>query len=250
MPGQQLTPEQRNHLALEYHKMRGQYNCINVVKYSFSQEFPGVQLPSKNTIKRIWRKQKTHFTVHNLNSKNSPGLSHSGRKRSARTPENIQAVKDILDTDAAKPADADSINSARKNELGLSASTWCRIAKHDLKYHSYKLVVSQKLKPQDLPRRLAFAHNILDNTTPADTLHTAFSDKATFSLDGEVNTQNTRRYAPSKVRGQAVGGRPEQFRQEKTKYPQKLMVFLGVYGDGSTWVLKFLEKKTTMDGNM
>ena len=154
MPGQQLTPEQRSHLALEYHKMRGQYNCINVVKYSFSQEFPGVQLPSKNTIKRIWRKQKTHFIVHNLNSKNSPGLSHSGRKRSARTPENIQAVKDILDTDAAKPADADSINSARKNELGLSASTWCRIAKHDLKYHSYKLVVSQKLKPQDLPRLL------------------------------------------------------------------------------------------------
>ena len=111
MPGQQFTPEQRSFMALEYHKLRGQYNCINRIKESFNQKFQGVQLPTKNTIKGVWKKQMTSFSVHNLNSKASPGLSHSGRKRRARTPANIQAVKDILDNDASKAADDDSINS-------------------------------------------------------------------------------------------------------------------------------------------
>ena len=250
MVGQQFTAEERSFIALEYHKVKGQYNCINKVKESFVMKFPNSIIPVKNTIKRIWKKQNTWFTVHNLNSKTSPGVSYSGRLKSARTPENIEAVKNILDNDASKAVDDDSVNTARKNELGLDKSSWSRIAKLDLKYHSYKLVVSQKLKPEDLQRRLAFAHNILDNTTPADTAHTAFSDEATFNLDGEINTQNTRRYAPKKVRGEDIGGRPQHFRHEKTKYPQKLMVFLGVYGDGSTWGLKILEKNTTMDGDM
>ena len=59
MPGQQFTPEQRSFMALEYHKLRGQYNCINRIKESFNQKFQGVQLPTKNTIKGVWKKQMT-----------------------------------------------------------------------------------------------------------------------------------------------------------------------------------------------
>ena len=71
----------------------------------------------------------------------------------------------------------------------------------------------------------------------------------TFSLDIEVNTQNTRRYAPKKVAGQHQGVRPEQFRHDKFDYPQKVMVFLGVFRNGNTRGLKFLDTGTTMDGN-
>ena len=249
MVGQQFTPEQRNLIALEYHKLRGSYKCYSKVMAIFNNKFPGVKKPTIKTVKNIWKKQNEHFSVHNLNSKLSPGNTYSGRPRSVRTPPNIQAVKDVLDEDAIKDPDAPDINSARKNVLGISKSSWQRIAKDDLHYHSYKLIVSQKLKPEDHARRVRFANNILNNTTVADTKHTAFSDEATFSLDGEINTQNTRRYAPQKVRGENQGGRPEQFRLGKSKYPQKVMVFLGVYGNGETWGLKFIEEGKTMDGN-
>ena len=163
--------------------------------------------------------EETDQNVHKLNGKYSQGNSRSGRKPSVRNAETIQAVKNILDNDAAKDADDPNINSERKNPLGLSASSWCRTAKHDLRY-PYKLVVSQKLKPEDISRKLTFADNILNHTTPADTYKTAFSDQANFSLDGGVNTQNTRHYAPRKERNQDQVGRPEQLRLERTIYPQ------------------------------
>ena len=124
MVGQQFTADKRSFIALEYHKVKGQYNCISKVKESFVMNFPNSIIPAKNTIKRIWKKQNTCFTVHNLNSKTSPGVSYSGRPKSARTPENIEAVKNILDNDASKAADDDSVNTARKNELGLAKSSW------------------------------------------------------------------------------------------------------------------------------
>ena len=71
-----------------------------------------------------------------------------------------------------------------------------------------------------------------------------FSDEATFSLDGEVNTQNIRRYAEKKVRGEDRGGKPEKFRHTKSKYPQKVMVFLGLHSSGKTWGFKFYQNQT------
>ena len=45
----------------------------------------------------------------------------------------------------------------------------------------------------------------------------AYSDEATFSLDGEINTQNVRRYAPKKQAGLVNSGKPKQFRHTKSK---------------------------------
>ena len=78
------------------------------------------------------------FTCHNLNSKQSAGNIFSG---SAWTPANIEAVKALLDADAKKEADDPNINTCRKNELGITPSSFCRIVK-ELKYHCYKMDVS------------------------------------------------------------------------------------------------------------
>ena len=76
----------------------------------------------------------------------------------------------------------------------------------------------------------------------------AYSDEATFSMDGEVNKQNVRRYAPKKEYNQPVGGKTAHFRQTNTKYPKKVMVFLGLHSSGKTFGLKYYENKT-VDGN-
>ena len=114
-------------------------------------------VPKQQTVLKMWKKQQTFFTVHNLNSASSPGDTHSGRKRTARSEENIAAVKAAIDGDIDKAADDPTINTCRKNVLGLNPSTWCRIANKDLQYHSYKLEVSQGLLPKDYQRRMRFA---------------------------------------------------------------------------------------------
>ena len=105
MVGQQYSPDQRNVLALEYHKVKGTYKCFSKVMDIFATKFPGVRLPTKETVKNIWRKQKTHFTVHNLNSRHSPGNSYSGRRRFLRIDLIIQAVNNILDAVSVEDAD-------------------------------------------------------------------------------------------------------------------------------------------------
>ena len=138
----QFTPEERNFLVLTYAKYKGKANSIKNVLLEFKEKFPNSdKAPHKSTILRMWVKQNKAFTVHNLNSKNSPGESHSGRPRTAITPENIQAVQEMLYKDADKKADDPNVNSCRRNELGLSASSMCRIVKQELKYHCYRLAI-------------------------------------------------------------------------------------------------------------
>jgi hypothetical protein len=160
---------------------------------------------------RIWSKQQEHCTVHNLNNKQSPGDNYSGKPKTARSQENIVAIKTVIDGGSVKPADDPTSSSCRRNVLGINPTTWHRIATKDLKYHSYKLAKSHGLKPEDYPRRVGFANHIL-TLSNRKLANIAYSDEATFSLDGEVNTQNVRRYAAQKVYGQPVVGKTPQFR--------------------------------------
>ena len=139
-PINQYTPEERNFMMMAYQNHRGKASCIMKVQEKFRDKFPNSRVPPQKTINQIWKKQNTAFTVHNLNSKTSPGDSHSGRKRSAITPESIQAVQDMLDRDCEKENDDPNIHSCRRNELGLSAATMSRIINHHLNYHCYKYV--------------------------------------------------------------------------------------------------------------
>ena len=156
MVGQQLTPEQRNCLVMAYERNKGKFKFMTAVTTDYQQKFPGAKVPHINTIKNVHNKQMKYFTTHNLNSKASPGDTHSGRPRTVRTPPNLQAEKDVLDRDSAKDLNdpvASPVSSARRNVLGFSKSSWSRIVQ-DINYHPYKIVRSQLLKPQDFNRRL------------------------------------------------------------------------------------------------
>ena len=178
------------------------------------------------------------FTVQNCNSKSSPGDTHSGVKRTARTPENIEAVRVAVTADRTKELFDPTVVSGRRNGLGISQSTFARIVKEDLKLHCYKLERRFEMHPGDKERRLNFARRII-GLSDQQLLNMAFSDEAYFTLDGEVNTQNIRRYAP-------MGERPEGFIHTTNKFPKKVMVFLGLHSSGKTFSLKFFETGETM----
>ena len=94
--------QQRNFLALEYHKRKGSNNFKNLLIADFMVKFPGARVPSTNCIRKIWTKQLEKGTVNNCNSKSSPGDSFSGKPRTARTRANTVLVKGLLDRDEVK----------------------------------------------------------------------------------------------------------------------------------------------------
>ena len=136
----QYTTEQRNFLMLQYNKRCGTKNFLPGIIADFMTNWPNSRRPDKKLLKRIYDKQIANGTVHNLNSKTSPGPTHSGRPRTTRTPANTAAVKQVMDDDAAKrigDGNVSPVSSARRNKLDMDKSSWSRIKK-DLRSY-YKL---------------------------------------------------------------------------------------------------------------
>ena len=135
-PREQFTREQRNFLAFEYHKNKGTKGFKDKILDAFQAKFIGVRRPSKNMMRKIWQKQMQNGTVNNCNSKSSPGPTHSGRPKTARTPPNIQAVKAKCNRDAQKvigDANVSPVSSSRRNFLALTKSSFSRIIKLDIR---------------------------------------------------------------------------------------------------------------------
>ena len=230
----QFDLEHRNFLMMEYHKKKGGKNFLPDLLHRFRVKFPGIRLPATSTIRRIFGKQLEKGTVLNCNSATSPGLTNSGRRRTSRTIQNRIAVKQVMDRDAQKhigDANVSPVSSCRLSAVHLDKSTWWRL-KCDLKYHPYRPIRRHQLKPADLPRRLVFCQWLITRTDP-EMMEMLVSDEAYFQLNGLVNSQNVRRYAPLKSANPAQGGRPGHFAVETPTFDTKIMVFCGMNRDGT-----------------
>jgi hypothetical protein len=84
------------------------------VQNAFRQRFPGRNPPSKSTILQNFRKYSEHGTSLNRNKNNS------GRPRTARSQQNIAAVRRLLEQN---PRDV----SARRNPVQVSSTAFNRI---------------------------------------------------------------------------------------------------------------------------
>jgi len=86
----QLTNEQRAFVVKRYFETKS----FVAVKESFQQRFPGRNSPSKSTIQRNVENYTREGTNHNLNKR------RSGRLRTARNQENVNAVRALLERHA------------------------------------------------------------------------------------------------------------------------------------------------------
>ena len=170
---------------MRYQELNGTRDFISIIVAEFTDRFPDAQVPNKRTILRQNQKQNTYFTMHNLNSKDSPGQTFSGRPRTARTAANIAAQKALMDHDARKDwndPNNSPVSTARRNRLGISKSTWSKVVQQE-KWHPYKMLKVQKLTAADLPRRVRMCQ-YLQSLTDNEVARFCFSDEATFHLDG------------------------------------------------------------------
>lgn len=205
-----LTNEQRVFLVKRYLETK---NCRLVLE-EFRQRFPEQNVPSKSTIYKNVRKYEIEGTSRNLHK------GRSGRRRSSRNAENIEAVRNFFQDNPVNNV------SCRRNPLNLPKSSFNRIMKLDLLWHPYKMHIRNKLLPADMPRRIRYSRWLLDRCANLRFLHNVvIGDEATFSMKGEVSTQNVRMYAPK--------GNPPSYNYDVNNSRQKVTVWVGICGNGT-----------------
>ena len=135
------------------------------------------RIPSRNTI-LLW--------VHNVLTTASATKKHGVSKRTVRTPENLEALRNAVDQSPHWSV----VRHAQA--LRLSDTTVRRILHQDLNFHPYKLLIVQELNEQGFGRRIIFAETMLQMFEEHPELVIVKSDEAHFHLIGNVNKQNFR----------------------------------------------------------
>ena len=206
-----LTKDQRVWVCLEYARVNNAFE----VRRRWPNNWPGIQPPSDRTISATFNKFVQEGTCLNMNK------GRSGRRRTARTQQNINLVQLSLQQDGRR--------SSRRNGLYLTKSTFLRIIHNDIKFHPYVLIRRKKLEPGDPARRLQFCNRLINTVTNDPTFldRLIVSDEAIFSMNSEVNTRNVVKYAPY---GQ---GHPDDHYVEFEQGPDKIMVWVGLTRNGT-----------------
>ena len=165
-------------------------------------------LCTEKNVRQLMKKFVEHKTVQDRHK------SNSGCSKNARTEENILAVANITD----QPR-----HSIRKTaaDLGLSYGSVQTILKKDLHLFPYRLCTVQGLQHSDYNMREESCFRFLDKL-PKDTKRIIFSDEATFSTDGNVNTWNCRIWSVQ---------RPTAFCTEKFQNAAKVTIWAAMTED-------------------
>ena len=126
VPRPQFSPSERSFIYKLYtvHSTGRRNTRFLNIRRDFTVKFPQSRVPSKQAVRDIVKKFDTSSTVHNLNSKKSPGNTYSGRPRTVLTNATIMAVS--RKRDKLKVMDDPSVNTCRSNILGLNKSSFSR----------------------------------------------------------------------------------------------------------------------------
>ncbi|KAF2365776.1 Protein of unknown function DUF4817 [Trinorchestia longiramus] len=135
----QLTNEQRVFVVTTWISTRS----IKRVQAVFAQHFPGQRSPCKYTIWKSANKYQQEGTSRNLNK------GSSGRKRTARSEENVENVRNLLRQTSQA--------SVRRNGLPLTKSSFNGIVVCDSHWYPYKIHVRHQLLEIDFSRHRLFA---------------------------------------------------------------------------------------------
>ncbi|CAM2721683.1 unnamed protein product [Rotaria socialis] len=144
-----------------------------------------------------------------------------GRPRTIRTKAAIRKIKNRVE----RRRSVSSRKIAR--ELGISRTSIRRILKNDLELQAYKIQKEPLLTDEHKEKRIKFANWIRTNFRKEDTMNILFSDEKMFDIDGVYNSQNDRIWAANRSEADINGGI-----RQKRKFPQKVMVWLGVCSKG------------------
>ena len=118
------------------------------VQRRFCRKFQCRHHPDKRLIHRWAQKFRKHGAVLNLNAKGKRD-TYSGQTKSARSQENIDAVRASIGRSPRKSL------RRRSQELGISRESIRRILVKDLLFYPYRIQIKHKLSQADMEERVA-----------------------------------------------------------------------------------------------
>jgi hypothetical protein len=158
----------------------------------------------------------------------------SGRPKSTRTEENINAVEELILSQENKPQTHSTTRQIARL-TGVSQSSVTRIVHMDLSLKCLKKRRAQELTDANRLKRLSLAKKLLSTYSANDVNFIWFTDEKVFTVATPKNPQNDRLYAPVGVRKADVDAK--RLLRTRTTFSQSVMVSVGVSKLGSTHII-------------
>lgn len=168
----------------------------------------------------------------------------SGRKRSARTDENIEAVSELVLSQEDKPHSHHTVRQISR-ELSITRSSVHNIIKRDLKLKCLKKAEAQELTPANKLARLERSKKLLKKYPAHMVDFIWFSDEKLFTIAAPSNSQNDRLYVHSGVKKREVSG--ARLLRTRPTFSKSVMVTVAVSVLGCTSI-HFLEPGVKING--
>ena len=169
----------------------------------------------------------------------------SGRPKSSRTENNINAVKELISSQEDKPGTHATPNEISKM-MDIPRTSICRIIAEDLKLQPFKKIKGQRIDDtRTKEKRIERCPNLLRVFTK-QVLETAFfSNEKLFKITQLLNVQNDRTYAPSAYKKSTIENK--RLYVERSGFPMSLMVFVAVSKVGKSSIF-FVEPGAKVNG--
>ena len=168
----------------------------------------------------------------------------SGRPKSSRTENNINAVKELISSQEDKPGTHATPNEISKM-MDIPRTSIRRIIAEDLKLQPFKKITGQRIDTRTKEKRIERCPNLLRVFTK-QVLETAFfSDEKIFKVTQLRNVQNDRNYAPSACKKSTIENK--RLYVERSGIPMSLMVSVAVSKVGKSSIF-FVEPGAKVNG--
>lgn len=165
----------------------------------------------------------------------------SGRPKTARRDENIDAVHELICSQEGRPGTSKSTREIAR-QVGISQTSVRRIAKKDLGLRCFKRTPVQVLNAATQQKRLERSKALLRRLTVSRAKRVFFTDEKAFYLDPLVGAQNNRVWAA----GRKADVPAERLLMQRAKFSPHVMVSAGVcYGGKGR--LHFVPDKTKIN---
>ena len=159
----------------------------------------------------------------------------SGRPKSSRTENNINAVKELISSQEDKPGTHVTPNEISKM-MEIPRTSIRRIIAEDLKLQPFKNIKGQRIDTRTKEKRIERCPNLLRVFTKQVLKTAFFSDEKIFKVTQVLNVQNDRTYAPSAYKKSTIENK--RLYVERSGFPMSLMVSVAVSKVGKSSISK------------
>ena len=194
----------------------------------FVKEFPG---------KKWCHTSIDRFIKKIIQTGSSDRKTGSGRPKTVRTTENIEACEEVIASQEDNPGTHLSQRKAARH-IGINRSGVQRIIKHDLKFKSFKRLRTSRKTDQVKAKRKTRARKLLDRFSSEEVKSVVFTDEKDFTLEIPTNSKNDVVYGKKKSEIPL-----SRLYHEQNRFSKKVMVSAGVSWNGKTGIY-FLDTQT------